>query len=65
MMKTKYLSLKDVEITGGKTDIIHAALSNEIEKCGGVESLSGFGSDGESIMIGGKEDASKLKRNNP
>ena len=32
--------IKDVAITDRKTDIIHAALSNEIEKGGGVESLS-------------------------
>ena len=40
-----------------------SALSNEIEKCGGVESLSAFGSDGASVMIGHKEVASKFKRN--
>ena len=43
----------------------YSALSNEIEKCGGVESLSGFGSDGTSVTIGHQEVASKLKRNYP
>ena len=31
----------------------------------GVESLSGLGSVGASVMIGHKKVASKLKRNNP
>ena len=57
--------IKDVEIADGKTDITHAALSNEIEKCGGVKSLSRYGSDRESIMTECKEIASKLKRDNP
>ena len=48
--------IKEVEITGGKTYLIHSALSNEI-KC-----LSGFGSDGASVMIGHKEVASKFKK---
>ena len=30
-----------------------------------VESFSGFGSDGASVMFGNKGVASKLKRNNP
>ena len=40
-------------------------LSNEIEKCGGVASLSGFGSDGASVIIEHKKVASKLKHDNP
>ena len=45
----------------GKTDTIHPALSNEIEICGGVESLSGFGSDEVSVINGIKKVASKSK----
>ena len=37
--------IKNVEITDEKADTIYSALSNEIKKCGGVESLCGFGSD--------------------
>ena len=53
--------IKDAEVTNGKTDIIHAALGNETEKCGGVESLSWFGSDGISVIIEHKKVTSKLK----
>ena len=56
---------KHVEITDGKTFTIYSALSNEIEKCSGVESLGGFWSDGASVMIEHKEVALELKRNNP
>ena len=37
----------------------------KLKKCGGVESLSGFGSDGTSVIIGYKKVASKLKKDNP
>ena len=43
--------IKDVEITGGKPYTMYSALRNEIKKCGGVENLSGFASDGASVMI--------------
>ena len=56
--------IKDVEITDGKADIICSALSNKIAKSYAVESLSGFGSDGASVIIGCKKVASKLKRDN-
>ena len=54
--------IKDVEITDGKAGTIYSALSNEIEKCGRVENLSGFGSDGASVTIGHKKVPSKLKK---
>ena len=38
--------IKDVETTDGKADAIYSTISNKIAKCGGVENLSGFGSDG-------------------
>ena len=53
----------DIKITDGKADTIYLALSNEIENCSRVESLSGFGSGGASVIIGHKKVASKLKRN--
>ena len=56
--------IKDVEITNGKAYTIYSALNNKTEKCGGFESLCGFESDADK-MIGHKEVASKLKRNNP
>ena len=34
---------------------IYSALNNETEKCGGVESLNEFESDGASVMIGYQE----------
>ena len=37
----------------------------KLGKCGRVESLSGFGSDGTSILIGHKKVASKSKWDNP
>ena len=46
--------IEDVEITNGKADTIYSALSNETEKCGRVESLSSFGSDGIGEIIGHK-----------
>ena len=46
-MKTKYISLKILKIINGKADTIYSALSNVIEKCGGV----GFGSDWVSVII--------------
>ena len=42
--------IKDVEATGKKADTIYSALSNEIEKCGEVECLSRFGSDGANVI---------------
>ena len=57
--------VNDDEITAGKANTIYSALSNEIEKCGWIESLSGFESDEASIIIGHKKNASKLKRDNP
>ena len=44
--------IKDVEVTDGKSDTIYSALSNEIETSGRVASLSGFGSDWASVIIG-------------
>ena len=41
---------------------MYSILSNEIEKCGGVASLSRFGSDGASVIIGHKKVDSKLKK---
>ena len=37
----------------------------KLEKCGEVESLSGFENDGASVIIGHKMIASKLKTDNP
>ena len=54
--------IKNVEITDEKADTIYSALSNEIKKCGGVESLSEFGSDGASVTIGHKKLPQKLKK---
>ena len=34
------------------------------KKCGGIESLSRFGSNGANVMVEHKKIASKLKRNN-
>ena len=53
-----YLSF--IKVTDGKADILYLALNNEIEQCGRFKSLSEFGSDGASVMIGLKEVASKL-----
>ena len=54
--------IKDVEITNRKTDTIFSALSNEIEKCDGVESFSGLGSNRASIIIGHKKNCLKIKK---
>ena len=43
--------IKDVEITYGKAGTIYSALSIEIVKCGGVEGLSKFGSDGAGVIL--------------
>ena len=43
--------IKDVEITDGKADTMYSELSNEIEKCSGVESLCRFGNDGTSVIL--------------
>ena len=51
--------IKDIEITHEKAGIIYSALSNEIEKCGRVESLSRFGSDWVSVIL----DIKKLPQN--
>ena len=48
------------EITNGKADAMYSALSNEIEKCGGV----GFENDKASVIIWHKKVVLKLKRNN-
>ena len=53
--ENRFSFIKNVEITDGKADTMHSALSSEIEKCGGV----GF----ESI-IDHKNVASILKRDN-
>ena len=53
--------IKDVEITVGRDDQMYSALSNEIEKYGGIESPCGFGSDA-SVISGYKKIASKLKK---
>ena len=34
--ENKVSFFKDVEVTDGQADTMYAALSNEIEKCGGV-----------------------------
>ena len=57
MMNTESF-VKNIEITDGKTDTIYSALSNEIERCGGV----GFGSDGVSLIIGHKKNCLKIKK---
>lgn len=63
--KTQISFIKDLEILDGKADTIFSALETEIEKCGGIGKMSGFGSDGASVMIGHKDGvASKLKRKN-
>ena len=54
--------IKDIYITDRKDDTIYSALSNGIEKCGGVESLGGLGSDETRIITGHKKVASKLKQ---
>ena len=58
--KQNYLSLKIIEITVLKAYTIYSALSNEIEKCDRVESLSGFRRDGARVLIGHKK---KLPQN--
>ena len=60
-MIKKISFIKDIEITDGKTDTIYSALSNKIAKCGAVESLSRFGNDGTSVIIGCKEKKKCLK----
>ena len=57
--------VKDIEITNGKADTINSALSNEIENCGGVESLSRLGNDKASVINRHKIVAWNLKRDNP
>ena len=49
--KNRILFVIDAEITDGKADTMYSALSNKIAKCGAVESLSGFGSDGVSQQV--------------
>ena len=44
---------------------MHSALSNEIEKCSGVESLSGFEIDKVNVITGHKKIVPKFKMNNP
>ena len=56
--------IKGIEITDEKADTIYSVLNNEIKKRGGVVSLSWFGSDGASVIIGHKV-AWKFKRDNP
>ena len=46
---------KNVEITDEKANTVYSAPSNEIEKYGGIESLSGFESVGTSVIIGHKK----------
>ena len=50
--------IKNVEITYGKTYIICSVLRDKIEKCGGIEGLSWFESNGTSVIIGNKKVAS-------
>ena len=57
--------IKAAEIRDGKADTLYSALSIEIEKCHGFQSLRGFGSHGASVMIGHNKDALKLKRDFP
>ena len=57
--------IKDIYITDRKDDTIYSALSNGIEKCSEIESLSRFGSGESNVIIGHKKFASKLKRDNP
>ena len=44
-----------VDIIGIKANTMYSALSNEIEKYNGVESLSGFENDKVSAIIGHKK----------
>ena len=62
---SKISFIKDVEIIDGKADIIYSPLSNKIAKCGAIENLIRFESDGAIVIIGLKKVASKLKRDNP
>ena len=64
MVKTEISFIKDVEMIDGKADTTYSALSNEIEKYNGVESLIGFGSDGASVITEHKKVAPKFKRDN-
>ena len=41
---------------------MYSALINEIEICGGVESLSEFESDDESVIIGHYKKCLKIKK---
>ena len=52
----------DVEITSGKADAIFSALSNKIEKCSAVESLSWFGSGGASLITGCEKTSLYIKK---
>ena len=60
--ENRILFIKDVEITDGNADTKHLVLSTAIEKCGGIECLTWFGSDGASVIIEHKKVASKLKK---
>ena len=53
--KNRISFIKGVEITNGDADTIYSTLNNKTEKCSGVESLIGFGSDRVSVIIGGKK----------
>ena len=63
--KNRISFIKDFEIKDGKIDTIYSVLHNKTEKCGRVESLCSFGSNGTNVIIGHKKAVSKLKRNNP
>ena len=60
--KNRIFFIKDIEITDGKADTIYSALRNEIEKRGGIVSLSWFGSDEASVIIGHKKNCFKIKK---
>ena len=60
--KNRIPFIKNVEITGGKTYTIYSVLSNKIEECGGVESLSWFGRNETSVIIGHKKNCCKIKK---
>ena len=53
--KDRISFIKDVEIKDGKADTTYSALSNKTAKCGGAKSLSEFGSNEASAIIGWKK----------
>ena len=50
--KAKISFVEDVELADGKAATILSTLAPIVDKCGGIEKMAGFVSDGTSAMTG-------------